>query len=86
MSSEPTHDVTAAEATPETQDAAGAPETAPATAPVSAEELSALQQAEEGGARVTNVRNEPDYLSAPQSIVAAAPGIHAEILENLVAA
>src|SRR5512143_528362 len=42
--------------------------------------------AEEGGARVTNVKNEPDYLSAPQSIVAAAPGIHAEILENLSAA
>jgi myo-inositol-1(or 4)-monophosphatase len=39
--------------------------------------------AEEGGARVTNVRNLPDYLSDPQSIVAAAPGIHAEILENL---
>lgn len=42
--------------------------------------------AEEGGARVTNVKNLPDYLSAPQSIVAAAPGIHAEILQNLVAA
>lgn len=42
--------------------------------------------AEEGGARVTNVKNEPDYLSTPQSIVAAAAGIHAEILENLVAA
>ncbi len=41
--------------------------------------------AEEGGATVTNVKNLPDYLSAPQSIVAAAPGIHAEILQNLVA-
>ncbi len=40
--------------------------------------------AEEGGARVTNVRNEPDYLSAPQSIVAAAPGVHSQILENLI--
>jgi myo-inositol-1(or 4)-monophosphatase len=42
--------------------------------------------AEEAGARVTNVRNLPDYLSAPQSIVAAGPKIHAQILENLVAA
>jgi myo-inositol-1(or 4)-monophosphatase len=42
--------------------------------------------AEEAGARVTNVKNQPDYLSAPQSIVAAAPGIHTRILENLVAA
>ncbi len=41
--------------------------------------------AEEGGARVTNVKNLPDYLTAPQSIVAAAPGIHAAILQNLVA-
>lgn len=41
--------------------------------------------AEEAGARVTNVNDLPDYLSAPQSIVAAAPGIHAKILENLVA-
>lgn len=40
--------------------------------------------AEEGGARVTNVKDLPDYLSAPQSIVAAAPGIHTEILQNLV--
>ena len=42
--------------------------------------------AEEGGAKVTNVKNQPDYLSTPQSIVAAAPGIHAMILENLIAA
>jgi myo-inositol-1(or 4)-monophosphatase len=41
--------------------------------------------AEEAGARVTNVSNFPDYLSSPQSIVAAAPGIHSKILENLVA-
>ncbi len=40
--------------------------------------------AEEGGATVTNVSNQPDYLSAPQSIVASAPGIHSQILENLV--
>lgn len=40
--------------------------------------------AEESGAKVTNVKNRPDYLSAPQSIVAAAPGIHNQILENLV--
>ncbi|MGE5073062.1 MAG: inositol monophosphatase family protein [Anaerolineae bacterium] len=40
--------------------------------------------AEEGGARVTNVKNMPDYLSPPQSIVAATPAIHAQILENLV--
>ncbi len=40
--------------------------------------------AEESGATVTNVKNRPDYLSAPQSIVAAAPGIHSQILENLV--
>jgi len=39
--------------------------------------------AEEAGARVTNVNNLPDYLSPPQSIVAAAPGIHTKILENL---
>lgn len=42
--------------------------------------------AEEGGARVTNVRNLPDYLAAPQSIVAAAPGVHAKLLEVLAVA
>jgi len=42
--------------------------------------------AEAAGARVTNVRNQPDYLSPPQSVIAAAPGIHAKILENLIAA
>ncbi|MFH1186307.1 MAG: inositol monophosphatase family protein [Chloroflexota bacterium] len=39
--------------------------------------------AEEAGARVTNIHNGPDYLAMPQSIVAAAPGIHAQILEQL---
>ena len=42
--------------------------------------------AQEGGATVTNVKNLSDYLSPPQSIVAAAPGIHAQILQNLVEA
>jgi myo-inositol-1(or 4)-monophosphatase len=42
--------------------------------------------AAEAGARVTDVKNRPDYLSAPQSIVAAAPAIHAQILANLVLA
>lgn len=39
--------------------------------------------AEEAGATVTDINNGPDYLKEPQSIVAAAPGIHAEILEKL---
>jgi len=39
--------------------------------------------AEEAGARVTNARGEPDYLSTPQSIVASAPGIHQQILDVL---
>jgi myo-inositol-1(or 4)-monophosphatase len=39
--------------------------------------------AEEGGAKVTNARNQRDYLSPPQSIVAAAPAVHGQILENL---
>ena len=42
--------------------------------------------AEEGGAIVTNVKNQPNYLEAPQSIVAAGPGIHSKILENLATA
>lgn len=42
--------------------------------------------AEEAGARVTDIRNRPDYLTAPQSVVAAAPGIHSQILEKLGAA
>ncbi|HUI87628.1 MAG TPA: inositol monophosphatase family protein [Anaerolineales bacterium] len=39
--------------------------------------------AEEGGAVATNVDGGKDYLFPPQSIVAAAPGIHAEILKEL---
>jgi myo-inositol-1(or 4)-monophosphatase len=42
--------------------------------------------AEEAGARVTDIRNGADYLAEPQSVVAAAPGIHAQILEKLGAA
>ena len=38
---------------------------------------------EEAGARVTNVKDEPDYLSPPQSVVAATPGIHARMLDEL---
>ena len=40
--------------------------------------------AEESGARVTNTLDRADYLSPPQSIVAAAPGIHGQILANLI--
>lgn len=36
--------------------------------------------AEEAGARVTNVRGKPDYLSSPQSIIACTPGIHQQML------
>ena len=39
--------------------------------------------AEEAGARVTNVGDGPDYLSPPQSVVAANPSIHAQILRVL---
>jgi myo-inositol-1(or 4)-monophosphatase len=42
--------------------------------------------AEEAGARVTDIHNGADYLTAPQSVVAAAPGIHAQLLEKLGAA
>jgi len=42
--------------------------------------------AEEAGAVVTNVEGGRDYISPPQSIVAAAPGIHGSILEGLHAA
>lgn len=38
---------------------------------------------EEAGARVTNVRGEADYISPPQSVLAAAPGIHARMLQEL---
>jgi myo-inositol-1(or 4)-monophosphatase len=39
--------------------------------------------AEEAGAVVTNIHDAPDYLSIPQSIIAATPEIHALILEHL---
>ncbi|MDO9302948.1 MAG: inositol monophosphatase family protein [Anaerolineales bacterium] len=39
--------------------------------------------AEEAGARVTATDGEPDYISAPQSILAAAPGIYQQMLEQL---
>lgn len=39
--------------------------------------------AEEAGAIVTNIDGLPDYISAPQSIVAAAPGVHAHLLSAL---
>jgi myo-inositol-1(or 4)-monophosphatase len=42
--------------------------------------------AAESGARVTNIDGQPDFLSAPQSILAAAPGVHAQLLEALKAA
>lgn len=38
---------------------------------------------EEAGAHVTNIRGEADYISPPQSVVAAAPGIHAQMLAEL---
>lgn len=38
---------------------------------------------EEAGARVTNIRGEADYISPPQSVVAATPGIHARMLAEL---
>ena len=38
---------------------------------------------EEAGATVTNTRGEADYISAPQSILATTPGIHARMLEEL---
>lgn len=39
--------------------------------------------AEEAGATVTDIDGKPDYISPPQSVIAAAPGIHAEMLEVL---
>lgn len=39
--------------------------------------------AEEGGARVTATDGTPDYISAPQSILAATAGIHEKLLEQL---
>jgi myo-inositol-1(or 4)-monophosphatase len=38
---------------------------------------------EEAGARVTNVYGVADYISAPQSVVATTPGIHARMLVEL---
>jgi myo-inositol-1(or 4)-monophosphatase len=39
--------------------------------------------AEEGGARVTATDGSPDYISPPQSILAAAPGIYEEMKKVL---
>jgi myo-inositol-1(or 4)-monophosphatase len=39
--------------------------------------------AEEAGAIVTNKDGLPDYISAPQSIIAAAPGVHAHLMSAL---
>ena len=39
--------------------------------------------AEEAGARVTATDGKPDYISSPQSILAAAPGIYEKMLEQL---
>ena len=39
--------------------------------------------AEEAGAQVTNVDGARNYISPPQSVVAAAPGIHARIVQEL---
>jgi len=39
--------------------------------------------AEEGGARITTIDGKPDYISAPQSILAAATGIYQQMFEQL---
>ena len=39
--------------------------------------------AEEAGALVTNFDGRPDYVSAPQSIIAAAPDLHAKLMSAL---
>jgi myo-inositol-1(or 4)-monophosphatase len=39
--------------------------------------------AAEAGATVTDVRGGPDFISKPQSVVAANPGLHAKILDVL---
>jgi myo-inositol-1(or 4)-monophosphatase len=39
--------------------------------------------AEEGGARVTALDGKPDYISTPQSVLAAAPGIYEQMMEQL---
>jgi myo-inositol-1(or 4)-monophosphatase len=41
--------------------------------------------AEEAGANVTNVYGDSDYISPPQSVIAAAPGIYARIVQELKA-
>jgi myo-inositol-1(or 4)-monophosphatase len=41
--------------------------------------------AEEAGARVTNVNGDRDYMASPQSVIAAAPGIHERIVQELKA-
>jgi myo-inositol-1(or 4)-monophosphatase len=41
--------------------------------------------AQEAGARVTNVHGDSDFISPPQSVIAATPAIHARILEELKA-
>jgi len=38
---------------------------------------------EEAGAHVTNVKGTADYISPPQSVVAATPGIHKRMLDEL---
>ncbi|MBK8422154.1 inositol monophosphatase family protein [Candidatus Villigracilis saccharophilus] len=39
--------------------------------------------AEEAGSRVTATDGKPDYISSPQSILAAAPGVYEKLLEQL---
>src|SRR5512139_2194634 len=38
---------------------------------------------EEAGARVTSMKGDGDYISPPQSVIASAPGIHTQMLEEL---
>lgn len=38
---------------------------------------------EESGAHITNVKGETDFISPPQSVLAATPGIHALMLDEL---
>jgi len=39
--------------------------------------------AEEAGVRVTTIDGKSDYISAPQSVLAAAPGIYQQVMEQL---
>lgn len=39
--------------------------------------------AEEAGARITAVDGQPDYISSPQSVLAAAPGVYEEMRKQL---